>query len=233
LHADLEHLSAADTEERKIKAADRAITGAEERLASGRAAVVKAEEELVAARGALEALVAVERTLGREIEDYRHNEAAAIRILESGAGGDAAERQLSKSRELLDHAETKMLENLEAQDPTKAGLTHAKDRLEAAKKATTALEGTVPAEIARARAERATALAARDAALEPLDRETKSRYLLLVERKGTAVARIRGDSCSACNIAVFQSHTSDLLRGLIVPCRGCGRWLVPEDKGKA
>ncbi len=230
MHPDLMALAATDAEDRRIKAIDRALANAGARLADARAAVERATADDTAARAALAALVAAERQLQREVEEYRGNRAAAIRMLEGGHGNaDAAERQRARSEAMMDDAETRSLVNLEAQDPARTAVKRAEDALAAAKAARLVAEAEVPALVATLDAERILRVAARDRALVPLDRETRSRYLAQLERKGSAVAYVKADACSACNIAVFQQHLSDLLRGVIVPCRGCLRWLIPAQ----
>jgi predicted nucleic acid-binding Zn-ribbon protein len=230
MHPDLHALAAADTEERQIKASDRAIEVATERLAAARKAVAAAEASERAAAAALGATREAERVLQREIEGYRASRQAAIRALEAGAGNpEASERQRQKSEALIDEAETRALENLEAQDPLRAALGAAEKALGSARATLALAESEVPGELERQAAARARYLAARDQALTPLDRETRQRYLTLVGRKGTAVAYARNGSCSACQMTVYQQHVTDLLRGIIEPCKGCGRWLIPPE----
>lgn len=228
MHADLVQLAAADAEERQMKAADRAIANASERLAAARKAVEATTTTEKTAGAALAALRETERAVHKEIEGYRSSRQAAIRALEAGAGNaEANERQRVKSEALLDEAETRALENLELQDPARASHAKAVAALATAKATLAVAESEVPVEIGRQSEIHARHLAARDAALAPLDREHRERYLTLVQRRGTAVSYVRAGSCSACQMTVYQQHVTDILQGRIEPCKGCGRWLVP------
>ncbi len=228
MHPDLLQLSAADAEERALKACDRAIVVANERLEGAKKALTLAEVAETTTAAALAALRDAERQLQREIEGYRANRLAAVRMLESGVGNaDAAERQRQRSEALIDEAETRQIENLEAQDPARAAYQRAAMALDAARKLLAVSAAEVPEEVARQTAAHALHLVGRDAALVPLDPQTRQRYLLLVQRKGTAVAAIRKECCASCQITVYQQHLTDIRRGLIEPCKGCGRWLVP------
>ena len=227
MHPDLDRLKEADAADRSLAASDRALRDARSRLQQATTAATHADAQRASASTALTALIQRERALQVELDGHRASQRAALRVLETGVGNpDAAERQRVGTLALIDETETRLLEVMEALDAARAHDTAAAAGASQAHQAQAQADAALGVAQAQAAADRPGWIAARDAALGAVDRELSARYLLLVQRKGTAVATIHQLACSACHVAVIQQDVTDLQRGLMAACRGCGRWLV-------
>jgi hypothetical protein len=80
-------------------------------------------------------------------------------------------------------------------------------------------------------AERATALAAREASASTLDKTLRLRYdRLRANRRGDVVVSVRGVACGACFTAVPMSRRSQIRTGLLIEgCEACGVILYAEE----
>ena len=70
---------------------------------------------------------------------------------------------------------------------------------------------------------------------EKLDPSLLDRYLKLKERKGTAVAILKDNICSGCNMTYPETHSAIIHDDFLHSCEFCGRFLVnggdeAEDK---
>lgn len=231
MHPELEHLARADRCDREIRDTDRALAEADEALALARDRVAEAEKTLAALAEERAAQKAQERHFERELHLYQERRASALRALEGGGGDpEAAARQLQQCEQILDRTETELLHLLEEADTLVARCGQAETALEQARDELKRLEGEHPVRVAELRARREEAVRAREEELDAVDPQVRTRYETLRERKGTAVARVEGNACSACRHTVQPQHLADLRRGLMEPCRSCGRWLVPPER---
>jgi predicted nucleic acid-binding Zn-ribbon protein len=230
MHPDLVHLAAADSYDRELIALKGARQKADDALAAGQAADQAARAAVTAAEAALAANKARQRELNREIETYEARRTSARRVLEGG-GGDpaAAERQLASVGAILDGLETELLERMDAQEALDRELLALRAAAGAASKARAELEQSQPAEVASLKASFERIVPLRDAELDAVDRVTRQKYLDVRDRRGSAVSEIVRDCCKGCNVFIQPQHVADLKRGLLVPCRGCGRWLLPPS----
>lgn len=204
-------------------------------LINARSAVAdteRVEREAMAARDRVQAdllsATAEERALHRQLDDYRAKQQSATRILETGAGSpDAAQRQLVQCSAILDDLETKLLEMFERQDGLRASLAAAETELAKAGSERSRVANETPGVLARLEAEERAALPKRTAVANELSPEVRQRYdMLRAGKKKVAVARLVDGSCTGCQMTVPAQHISDLRRGLMEPCRGCGRFLL-------
>lgn len=231
MHPDLEHLARADGIDREIRATDAALREADRSLDEAREQLILKEKALAALTDERAAQRAEEHRLEREMHRYRDRRASALRVLEGGGGDpEAAARQLAQVDEILDRHETELLQLLEAADALNERLARAEAALAVARDELARLEAEHPERTAELRARRDELVRAREQELAAVDPALKARYEMLVARKGTAVARVERGACSACRQVVQQQHLTDLARGLVEPCRGCGRWLVPPER---
>lgn len=229
MHPDLQRLARADAIDRERRRVTRARDALQQGHVEARDAVVAAEAGLEDAEQALQQAREEERALNRKLHQYRQRRDSAVRILESGAGDpDSAQRQLDQCDQILDQTETELLELMERQDTLQAARDRAVGTLDAAKQALARLDAETPPRVAELQADLERMASERDAELAALDALTRDRYLELLRRKGNAVAPIDGGACQSCRMVVQAQHLADIKRGLIVPCRGCHRWLVPE-----
>ncbi len=230
MHEDLQHLDRLDTLDREHWKRESRIHQLRSELAETGATLAARQAALAQAEAALEANRVDEKAVQRKLTEYRGNRASATRLLETGMGDpEAAQRQVDRCDELIDDAETSVLELLQSRD----GLTSTRDAA-AAEVAETrdrveTLKRDVPAEVATLEGEMAGLVADRSTVFEALPRDIKSRYDGWRARRKWAVARIVRGACDACRMEVQSQHLSDLKRGLIVPCRGCHRWLIPPE----
>jgi len=76
-------------------------------------------------------------------------------------------------------------------------------------------------------AEERSLLPKREALHQELPADLRQRYdMLRAGKKKVAVARLVDGSCQGCQMTVPVQQVADLKRGLIEPCRGCGRFLL-------
>ncbi|MEZ4316479.1 MAG: hypothetical protein R3F61_03200 [Myxococcota bacterium] len=232
MHPDLVRLIAANRydgelldlkkQKRKLdEALEAARTGAE--AASATLAELTAEQEANRTR---------QRELQRSIETYEARRKSANRVLESGGGDpEAAERQIQGCTEQLDLLETDLLETMERADTLVEALATAKASVATTSDTLAGLEAAHGPAVDALRARFDATVPLRDAELDALDVQTRGKYIVLRDRKGFAVASIEKGACHACRMVIQQQHLADLKRGLILPCRGCGRWLAPDEAG--
>jgi predicted nucleic acid-binding Zn-ribbon protein len=229
MHADLERLASLNDLDQEL---DRVLR----ELADARALVQRADDAIADAtrtRDAAQAEVDVarneERTLQRKLEEYKTRQQGAIRILETGAGDPTlAERQLSQCAAILDQTETEMLELMERQDRLKAQLTATERALDKTGIARKEAEHLAPGRIAKLDRQRVELEAKRAQLSDGLPIDLRKRYdTLRGGKKKYAVARLDKDVCRGCQMVVGSQQIADIRRGLMEPCRGCGRWVVP------
>ena len=227
MHENLERLAELDRVDRDIAKRQRAIEQGNTSLAEA----VKGVEACERTKAEVEATLADNRSqqlaLQRTIKDHEANRDRAHKALEMGHGDPAAaERQVARTSELIDEAETEQLELLEAQDTHEAALATASEALDAARSAVTELEERVPA----ANAEHEAALDGlrqeRASVVDALPKDLNRRYEDFRVRNKWAVAPIVDGACGACRMEVPAQQRADLARGLIEPCRRCYRWVV-------
>lgn len=219
----------------KLGALDEAIR-AEER-ASARAKQRLADEEAALAKGA--GLVAdlanqqrttrdEERGLESRLDRYGRQLAAALRSLETGVGNpEVSERQRVSTLELIDEVETGILECIEKQEhlaelhasavEEHAGLTTQRD----------AVASEVTTELAERAGRLGTLREDRVPALAALEVDTRRRYDALMAKKGAAVTTVDSQNCcTKCRMLAPTQQLSEVRRGRLEQCRGCGRWLT-------
>ena len=69
--------------------------------------------------------------------------------------------------------------------------------------------------------------AQRQPLVEGLYKDIRERYDILLQRKGSAVAALDGDRCcTRCRIRAAAQQLTEIERGRLQTCRGCGRWLT-------
>jgi uncharacterized protein len=202
-----------------------------DRKTAQQAALTKAKAELKGHRETLASLLSRERKSNRDLESYQRRKKTATTALESGMGGaDAAERQISQCTDIIDQLELDVLENLEEQDAAKIQIKASED-LE--KTLTVKIESQTKAdkveivEIRRIATEKGKE---RAEVISGLDTDTVRRYEQLRRAKGTAVARVVDNCCRPCQVSLPMQNISDLLRGRIVFCLKCGRWLFNAEE---
>lgn len=228
MHQDLVLLAEVDRTDRVIDRIRKDKAAADASVVDARAAVKAAHAELERLTAELEATEKEQRENQRTLEKYEARKQSAERVLEGGGGDpEAAQRQLESVTQILDDLETRLLEGMERTETLTESIQAASGEVEAAKQALTAAEEQHPQTITALKAEYATVTGEREAAYSELDRSLQSKYDAVRQRKGHAVTRIENDSCRSCHRAVGAQHVTDLQRGLVIPCRGCGRWLIP------
>jgi predicted nucleic acid-binding Zn-ribbon protein len=227
MHEDLVRLDRVDTLDRErwrreseIHKQQSALADAEALVASRRAALAEREAERDANRKE-------ERAIHRRLEEYRQRRASGVRMLEQGRGDpEAAQRQIERCDELIDEAETEMLERLEAADGLDEAVQAAQGGVDEASEQLAALQQTVPERVTALQAEIRSIAGDREGVFASLPGDIQSRYASFRGKRKWAVARVKGDSCDACRMKVAPQIIADLRRGLVVQCRGCKRWLV-------
>lgn len=226
MHPDLEQIATAYAADRQIATLRRKRTTAEATLADGKKAAADAQKARDAAQAELRRLGSEEQSLAAKTTEYQARKAGAQRVLDTGGNLDVAQRQLDQVNAILDDVETQGILNLEAQDAARVAVALADKALAERRKVEADVVERIPKEIAAIDAEISRHEAERVAALAPLDHNTRERYMLLLAKKGSAASEVKGGVCAACSMAVQPQHLADVKRGMIVPCRGCSRWLI-------
>ncbi len=230
MHEDLERLDRLDRLDRDRFRQDLKIKELRSEHEALRATLGEQEAVLGARQGAVDENATGQRGLQRKLSDYRNSRASAVRLLETGQGdAEAAQRQIDRCEALIDETETELLELLEQADALEALVSEASAAVAASRERLAQLDGSVPEEIAKLQASMASLTEQRRALIDTLPRELVSRYEHWRARGKWAVSRIVGKTCDACRMEVQPQHRSDLRRGRIAPCRGCHRYLIPDE----
>lgn len=228
MHPELADVVALDGIDRALARADRSLNKLKAGIQEAQSTVDGYHATLASVAAERQALLDEDRALRRTVDEHAARRTSANRSLELGLGDpEAAERQLRQLAALVDTAETRQLEVLEALDALEARRLVANEALTVANEALAAATAIDATERPGLLAHRATLAAERVEQHVALTRETRVRYDKLLATKGRAVATVNGDACSACSLYVQPQQIADLQRGLVEPCRGCNRWLVP------
>jgi predicted nucleic acid-binding Zn-ribbon protein len=229
MHPDLEHLDVVDALDRELRSLRANVTAEHQKVADAAANELATAAIVVAALAALEQNRATEKELNRKVERYQMRRTSALRVLEGGPGEPlSAQKQMEQCEAILDDVETEQLEILEQRDTLTDNRIAADAAVEAAKAHSTTLAVQVPAALAKLEARIREATAERERRFGALPRELSRRYTDLVRTRKTAVAHVWRGACSSCRRVVQNQHLADLKRGVIQPCGGCHRWLIPE-----
>ena len=228
MHEDLERLDLVDRADREIARRNKALADAELALTDADRQLAAADAALFALDGEASALAAHEKQLRRDVDEQRQYRDRANKMLATGAGDPAAaERQLRSATDRIDALETQQLEAMEADD----ALTRRRAETVGLRQQRAAdrerLAGERDAVAARVAAETSGQRAERDRIFAQLPRDLQTRYEDFLAKKRWAVAHIVDGACAGCQRVVNQQHVTDLQRGILKPCMGCGRWLVP------
>ena len=228
MHEDLERLDVIDAADRQCARLQYKIAGLKQAVVDAEARVQDAMATKAGAEAAVKDSQTNERSLSRTLEQHRGNQASAMRLLETGQGDpEAAERQVQRCTVLIDEVETEMLELLERHDGLSATLQAATDDLEEAEGALVVITRDTPNKIGALQAEIKALREKRNTQFAGLPREIASKYDHWRGRNKWAVSRMVDNACDACQMEIQAQHRSDLLRGLLAPCRRCHRWLIP------
>lgn len=229
MHPDLERLAQLSELDLELERVAKEVAVARGWLGDAAAAVAEATRERDVLRAAIADNAAEDRAAQRKLDDYRAKKAGALRMLETGMGSpEAAERQMTQCDAIIDETETALLLLMERNDALRRDLEFAEQALAKATLARDEAERQAPGRIGVAEREHDRLAKRRDAVRSELPADLRGRYdTLRSGKKKNTVARIADGTCSACQMVVGVQQIADIKRGLIAPCRGCGRWLVP------
>ncbi len=170
------------------------------------------------------------RRADAEIERYR----IALNQTKSNQEYTILKEQIKRQEELRDAAAEQVLEKL-----TRI------DTLEAEREALTARLASEEENLARRTAEMAEVVKGIDRQLSELAQRRKQLaeevdgdHLTMYERilarhRNFALAKVEGQTCQGCYIAVTTQDVNLLLQGRLVQCRSCSRLLYLESEPKA
>ena len=161
------------------------------------------------------------------VETYRKlQEGRRKRIEVSRPGKDTAGlmAELDLSRQVLAREESDWFRAQEAVQAQETRVAEAETAVEALKAEQVALREALAARRAELEAERAVALAARDASAAAVAKPLRSRYeRLRGSRAPRAVVALAGDACGACYTAVPMNRRAQMrMSGVVDACEGCG-----------
>ncbi len=168
------------------------------------------------------------------VETYRKlQEGRRKRIEVSRPGKDTAGlmAELDLSRQVLAREESDWFRAQEAVQAQEARVADAEAAVEALKAEQVAPREALAARRAELEAERAVALAARDASAAAVAKPLRSRYeRLRGSRAPRAVVALAGDACGACYTAVPMNRRAQMrMSGVVDACEGCGVMLYYVD----
>lgn len=161
------------------------------------------------------------------VETYRKlQEGRRKRIEVSRPGKDTAGlmAELDLSRQVLAREESDWFRAQEAVQAQETRVAEAETAVEALKAEQVALREALAARRGELEAERAVALAARDASAAAVAKPLRSRYeRLRGSRAPRAVVALAGDACGACYTAVPMNRRAQMrMSGVVDACEGCG-----------
>lgn len=215
----------------RIDRLDRQHEAAAATLPAAQQVLDAATEEVNDAAEALARLRERERTTAREAEQYVKRGATATRALEQGLGdSEAAQRQIDQCATILDDLETRQLEIMEALEQAEATL-QARTAVQAERQAELdQIQAALPNQLAELQSARRALEPPRAHARGELPKDLGLRYDLIRKKKRTAAAPlVEDDSCDACRLRAPMMEASDVRRGLLRTCRGCGRFLIAPE----
>ncbi|HOX20518.1 MAG TPA: hypothetical protein PLI70_06305 [Gemmatimonadales bacterium] len=168
------------------------------------------------------------------VETYRKlQEGRRKRIEVSRPGKDTAGlmAELDLSRQVLAREESDWFRAQEAVQAQETRVAEAETAVEALKAEQVAPREALAARRAELEAERAVALAARDASAAAVAKPLRSRYeRLRGSRAPRAVVALAGDACGACYTAVPMNRRAQMrMSGVVDACEGCGVMLYFVD----
>ena len=206
-----------------------AIEAIESRLGSD-PEVVQREEALAVARARQEEFAGRVSESDREREDHRSRLRKREKELMSGRIRNPTE--LMQMSEEVAHMKARFAEEEEAElrlmedaDAADAAVREAASELDEARRASAAEEPDLRARLVDSQAELAEVEAERDRIWEQIPAPDQAAYSRV--RVRPAVARVIGNQCSACRVAVTSSGMQILRKGdTLVQCDHCGRLLV-------
>jgi len=229
MNEDLSILTAIAIFDRRLQKLDTAIKKNEKRLADATRRVQKTREDLHTKRAALAANKKEEHALQRKLHLYRDRRNSAARVLESGVGDfTAAERQIAQCDDILDDAETLLLEALETHDGLDEDIEQCTAALSDAEQGLDVVQAETRVTIEACNTEWREIVADREVRWAGLEREFHHKYENLLRRKKYAVTPIFQGACTGCQRVIQRQEATDVKRGLLKTCRGCHRWLVLE-----
>ena len=221
----------------ELQALDSQIDAARKRLAeipalekSGSQQVAAATTALDAAKAAANESAAARKLVEKDVaaidqrlskfEDHK----AAVKTNEEF---HALQREVAASQEQKGALEEKVLEFMMEADTLAARVKDAEGVVAGAKKALDAMRGTHAAEKTALEAKVAELVAERTKVAAGLDKPTFTKYeQLLKGRRGVAIARIEGELCTACHIAMRPAVAARVRKNEeLLTCDNCQRIL--------
>lgn len=231
MHPELLQISITANFDQEISTIDAAVTRQKRSLVEAVAVLKRVKTALTKQDQKLSATRSEEGRLQKEIEKLQRRHRSANRVLEgetTSGDPEAAERQVQQCADLIDERETLVLEILENRDMLEQEKAVLLKEIASLDESLKAAQQSVPVEISRLTDTRSGVFGQRENSFSKLPPEIQKRYIAITRRRGTPIARIVGDCCSACYFKVASQHRSDIVRGLMAPCKSCGRWLLVD-----
>jgi predicted nucleic acid-binding Zn-ribbon protein len=198
------------------------------------AALTRAGTDAESARRDLADLARRQRELETRIESYRTLQERRRGRMEQVRGAREAQAlmtEMDMARTVLLKEEGEWLKTAEQVQAVETRLAEAEAALAALETGQASAREDLAGRQAALEAERATALAAREASASTLDKTLRLRYdRLRANRRGDVVVSVRGVACGACFTAVPMSRRSQIRTGLLIEgCEACGVILYAEE----
>lgn len=209
----------------------RQVERIDRRLGNAKKAVEDSQQALDDATGAVSTNRKTEASLQGQLATFQSQLDAARRAIDAGLGTDAASRQVERSQELTDEAETDILELLELRDDLETHVVAAREELERNTRTRDGIDADLRTERKELAARWKELGGHRTPLIADLPLLERSSYEQLMVRKHAALATIVDEACSACHKVVPFAMRTELKEGRAITCRGCHRWLYYGDVG--
>lgn len=198
------------------------------------AAAARAQAEVDAAGRALADATRRQRELETRIEGYRTLQERRRGRMEQVRGAREAQAlmtEMEMARSVLLKEEGEWLKCAEQVQGLEARVAAGQAALASLVEEQGAARADIASRAEGLQAERATAVAAREASAAALDKPLRMRYdRLRSNRQGDVVVAVRGVACGACFTAVPMSRRGQIRTGLLVEgCEACGVILYAEE----
>jgi len=143
----------------------------------------------------------------------------------NGREAEAAERELEAVRRSIKDGETHRDALKDRIERMRSSIGEPKKALEDARAELVVAEAEVEGKLATLQEERALIVTGREVFAKQIHKDHRRIYDRIVKGKPPAVAPLAGEVCSGCRMAVAPQRLHQILRGEILNCQSCQRFL--------
>ena len=203
-----------------------------ERRAALDEALAAAEAEVMSAGESLQAAEADQRRAETELQDQ---EALVQRLegqqsqVKTNEAYTALLHEIDAAREAISGAETLILEAMETIEAARARRGEAEAGRDKENQRVDGESKALDEQQAKLEAQRADLDGQREALCASIEGSLLEQYDRIARKHGSAVARVRQETCQGCRVNIPPQLHIELLRGeSLITCQRCKRILIPE-----